>query len=394
MKICPECGAELDDKCKFCFECGAKLNVKCPNCGEELEANCKFCFNCGTPVGAAQPKTATSSTQPVTAQNDNLFDFSGMEAGFDSQLEKQAAYEKKLAIARSYAIRKMFDEARAVYNGLIEEDPSDVNGYIGLIRIATKNYTEYESAEIDEAISVAKQIADTEDLGQFDKNYAEYEQKRKAYFAEKEATRIAEEKRKAEESRKAAEAARIAEEKRKAEEARKAAEAARIAEEKRKAEAENKRKQEEARLAEERRKAEDRRKFLADFEIEGTKLKKYNGNAAQVIIPDGITEIGVKAFCENRILKSVTIPNGVCRIDNGAFMYCMNLESVNIPNGVTYIGDYAFFHCALKDITIPRSVQFIGSSAFLFMRVTVRVPAGSTYVGLHESMFGGKIIEY
>ena len=39
--------------------------------------------------------------------------------------------------------------------------------------------------------------------------------------------------------------------------------------------------------------------FSQDFEMNGTVLVKYNGYAANVTIPAGVTSIGQKAFYEN-----------------------------------------------------------------------------------------------
>ena len=60
-----------------------------------------------------------------------------------------------------------------------------------------------------------------------------------------------------------------------------------------------------------------------------------------------------------------TIPNSVTSIGNGAFVYCTALTSVIIPNSVTHIEDEAFFGCSgLTSIEIPNSVVSIGERAF------------------------------
>ncbi|MBQ4270131.1 MAG: zinc-ribbon domain-containing protein, partial [Clostridia bacterium] len=206
MKICKNCGEQVDDKFKFCPYCASALANVCPNCGEEVDEKFKFCPYCASPIDGVKSAVSvgknTASTQPVTPQNDNLFNFGDMEADFDAQLKAREEYDKKITLARSYAIRERFDEARAIYDEVIEKDPMDMNGYIGLIRVETKNYTVFEGINIDKAIRVAKQIASVEDLSGFDADFAAYEENRKEYFAQKEAARIAEEERKAEEARK------------------------------------------------------------------------------------------------------------------------------------------------------------------------------------------------
>ena len=52
-KICPECGATVPERAKFCLECGhsfAPVPKKCPSCGAEVPENSKFCLECGTKI--------------------------------------------------------------------------------------------------------------------------------------------------------------------------------------------------------------------------------------------------------------------------------------------------------------------------------------------------------
>ena len=83
-------------------------------------------------------------------------------------------------------------------------------------------------------------------------------------------------------------------------------------------------------------------------------------------IPDNVTTIGEKAFCDCRALTSVTIPDRVTTIGNWAFAHCDALTSVTIPDSVTMIGDYAFYNCfALKEVYCePTTPPSLGSSVF------------------------------
>ena len=99
-------------------------------------------------------------------------------------------------------------------------------------------------------------------------------------------------------------------------------------------------------------------------------ITKYNGSAANVIIPSTIygykvCKIGERAFSKNLNLKNITLPNSITCIDWAAFHDCTKLEHINIPNSITYIGGGAFDDCAkLEHITIPNSVTYIGDAAF------------------------------
>jgi len=70
-------------------------------------------------------------------------------------------------------------------------------------------------------------------------------------------------------------------------------------------------------------------------------------------------------FCPDAISGTVILPNGVTSIGDRAFYNCSGLTSVTIPDSVTSIGIYAFYNCSsLTSVTIPNTVTSIGTSAF------------------------------
>ena len=110
---------------------------------------------------------------------------------------------------------------------------------------------------------------------------------------------------------------------------------------------------------------------LKDFVIENGVLKKYIGNDADVVIPEGMTCIGVGAFSpdwttrKESSIKNIVIPNSVTKIEAYAFSCCNLLENIIIPNSVTEISEGTFSNCgALVSIIIPNSVTYIGRQAF------------------------------
>lgn len=80
---------------------------------------------------------------------------------------------------------------------------------------------------------------------------------------------------------------------------------------------------------------------LNDFVIENGVLIRCAG-AGEVVIPDGITVIGKRAFYGNNDIVSVTMPESVDTIEQEAFCYCQNLNNINISGEIKKVGKLAF----------------------------------------------------
>ena len=103
-----------------------------------------------------------------------------------------------------------------------------------------------------------------------------------------------------------------------------------------------------------------------------------------ITLPDSVTEIGYRAFEDCDGLTSITLPETVTRIGRGAFSGCSYLTSITIPEGVTEIGDSAFSYCsALTSITLPKNVTRIGSEAFSCCSglTSITLPESVTEIG-------------
>ena len=104
-----------------------------------------------------------------------------------------------------------------------------------------------------------------------------------------------------------------------------------------------------------------------DFLIVGGILKKYIGRKTvdiNVHVPDGITEIGMRAFDKTTILN-ISIPNTVKIIGECSLWGQKKLKTVTLPESVISIKKQAFYDCdGLETIDIPSSVKSIGSIAF------------------------------
>ena len=86
---------------------------------------------------------------------------------------------------------------------------------------------------------------------------------------------------------------------------------------------------------------------MKDYDSDSNPSPAYNNlNVKKVVIEDGVTSIGERAFSNCSSLTNITIPNSVTSIGNDAFSYCKSLTSITIPDNVTSIGEAAFGNCS------------------------------------------------
>lgn len=138
--------------------------------------------------------------------------------------------------------------------------------------------------------------------------------------------------------------------------------------------------------------------FLMEEDTDGNKQVLKN-----VVLPETVETIGVRAFCNNYELMNVTLPDSVKKIDSYAFYGCKKLGSVHMPLNLEYIGDCAFYGCEsfvgnayiqsevegddgsyadVPALRFPDSLTYIGDNAFTLCSslVYVYIPDGITEI--------------
>lgn len=119
---------------------------------------------------------------------------------------------------------------------------------------------------------------------------------------------------------------------------------------------------------------------------------------ATLTIPTGTREIGDYAFSRTDAAE-VVLPAGVTKIGRCAFQRCLNLVSVTLPEGVEEIGDHAFQRCSkLEKVNLPDSVTHLGRNPFAGSPVTLSLSASHPALELREDVLieksTGKLLSF
>lgn len=113
-------------------------------------------------------------------------------------------------------------------------------------------------------------------------------------------------------------------------------------------------------------------------------------NLKNITIPENVTSIGDGAFGLCKSLTDITIPKNITKIGKNLFKECSGLKSLTIPDGVTDIGESAFYSCSgLTDITIPNSVKNIGMQAFRYCSALTNISIPNNITNIEEGTFYG-----
>ena len=109
------------------------------------------------------------------------------------------------------------------------------------------------------------------------------------------------------------------------------------------------------------------------------------GVLKEVIIEDGVTNIGDEAFYDCISLEKVDVPDSITTIGSGAFYCCSNLANIDLPDGITSIGDKAFYCCEkLTSVNLTEGLLSIGKDAFVQcyeLKTVNGIPSTVTYIG-------------
>lgn len=83
-----------------------------------------------------------------------------------------------------------------------------------------------------------------------------------------------------------------------------------------------------------------------------------------ITLPNSLTFAGVRAFGQNRYMKSISLPDSLTELSNQLFSFCTNLSNVYVSmnSKLTSIGLGAFYQTELSTIFIPANVSSINTN--------------------------------
>ena len=107
-----------------------------------------------------------------------------------------------------------------------------------------------------------------------------------------------------------------------------------------------------------------------------------NTALTEVILHNAVTSIGERAFYYSN-LQSISLPASLNDLGSYAFGYCSALTgSVTLPSGITEIPPYLFYGTALTEVILHDAVTSIGANAFTGTDLqSIRLPASLTALG-------------
>lgn len=111
--------------------------------------------------------------------------------------------------------------------------------------------------------------------------------------------------------------------------------------------------------------------------------------ATEVVIPNGVTQIGKYLFYNNTTLEKLTMSDTVIKTDYRMCDSCSALNEVVFSKNLSQIGDYSFRNCSkLVVAELSESITYIGQYAFNGCKILQLTKLPSNLKTINSSAFG------
>jgi len=136
---------------------------------------------------------------------------------------------------------------------------------------------------------------------------------------------------------------------------------------------------------------------MPDFRLDDKPWQADSGSIKTLVIEDGITSIGTRAFYDCVNLASLTFPESLTTIGDYAFCGCNQFTEIEIPDSVTQIGTMAFGNCVnLEKAIIGNGVKRLEDSIFNGSKNLKKILVGDAVTSVGANIlrynFGAKLI--
>lgn len=138
-----------------------------------------------------------------------------------------------------------------------------------------------------------------------------------------------------------------------------------------------------------------------DFEVKlhdtWCQINKYIGDSKKVRIPASIqgkpvTYIADSAFQDNHTIEEVVLPDTMRVVGVRAFIGCRNLSEIHIPQSLKKINQSAFHFTGIKELNLPASLEFIGPIGKCSSLVKIHVdPANPNYRSIDGVLYDKQV---
>lgn len=152
------------------------VSTKCPNCGANIKVDgeskkgvCEFCgaeYITQDVINNYQINNNYSTVQYVTK---NVAGGGALES------------EEYIKNGDVFLSLNMFDKAKKAYMMAIELNPADWRGWFGMVKIYTRNFTDYEDNTHYSYYVKAEKVATAEQKAEIAALYAKYKKEREAF---------------------------------------------------------------------------------------------------------------------------------------------------------------------------------------------------------------------
>ena len=138
------------------------------------------------------------------------------------------------------------------------------------------------------------------------------------------------------------------------------------------------------------------------------RISNYILVIGDLVVSEGITELGDSVFSSGNSLDSVSLPSTLTSIGNKCFNRCAQISEITIPSGVTKVGENPFYDCqSLKKIVNKSKVKVPapkfdsynrGYDYYVDGKLATEVAPGKTMIGkphkykLNLKLDGGKLV--